>query len=131
MSGSGGEVAAARSALGVGPDADQEVVRRAFRALSLQLHPDAGGDPDAFAALVDAYELLRALDLEDPAANPYLTPDDLIDPGAGATVLYDAPPRRVRTSFQQLLRDAVRRGGGPGGSNGPGRSGPNGSSSDR
>ena len=45
--------------LGVPVDASNEAIRRAFRARARTAHPDAGGDPDAFRRLQDAYETLR------------------------------------------------------------------------
>jgi hypothetical protein len=47
----------ARAVLGVAPDAGQEEIKRAFRALALHTHPDRGGDEAAF---IDAK---RALDI--------------------------------------------------------------------
>ncbi len=58
--------------LGVAPDADENGVRRAYRALARRLHPDVNKAPDAaerFAALAEAYTVLsdpdrrRAYDL--------------------------------------------------------------------
>jgi DnaJ-class molecular chaperone len=46
--------------LGVAADADQKTIRRAFRNLARQFHPDAGegSSPEKFRQLVDAYETL-------------------------------------------------------------------------
>ena len=47
--------------LGVTPDADPATIKRAFRALVREHHPDRSGDPgaeDRFRELVEAYELL-------------------------------------------------------------------------
>lgn len=44
--------------LGVRADASTEVVRRAFRALAKQAHPDAGGDAAAFLRLREAHDTL-------------------------------------------------------------------------
>ncbi len=43
--------------LAVMPDADQATIINAYRALAKTHHPDAGGDPDDFRRLRDAYEL--------------------------------------------------------------------------
>ena len=44
--------------LGVACDFSAEEMRRAYRALSLRLHPDRGGDPAAFARVAAAHECL-------------------------------------------------------------------------
>lgn len=47
--------------LGIRPDADTGQIRAAYRGRARHVHPDAGGDDDAFARLQDAYH--RALQL--------------------------------------------------------------------
>src|ERR671937_2720057 len=47
--------------LGVGRDADEGEIKRAFRRLARELHPDVSGAPDAeqrFREVVEAYEVL-------------------------------------------------------------------------
>jgi len=47
--------------LGVPRDADRELVKKAFRALAAEVHPDVSSDPDAaekFHELAEAYEVL-------------------------------------------------------------------------
>ena len=74
----------ARRLLGVGDDATADDVRRAFRRLVLEHHPDrAGGDGDTTRALVAAYRTLQA---PLPEANP-LAP--LLD---GAVLELELPP---------------------------------------
>ena len=46
------------SRLGIDPSATQDDVKRAYRKLAVVLHPDKGGDEDAFAEIVEAYEIL-------------------------------------------------------------------------
>ncbi len=41
--------------LGVGPDADESAIRNAYRALARVHHPDAGGNPEEFGRLQEAY----------------------------------------------------------------------------
>jgi len=58
--------------LGIPPDADEETIRTAYRALARQYHPDVGegSSPEKFREVVDAYEMLsdperrRIYDLE-------------------------------------------------------------------
>jgi curved DNA-binding protein CbpA len=46
--------------LGIPPDADEETIRTAYRALARQYHPDVGegSSPEKFRQVVDAYETL-------------------------------------------------------------------------
>lgn len=44
--------------LGVPRDADNEAIKRAYRRMARELHPDAGGDEEAFKELTAAYEIL-------------------------------------------------------------------------
>lgn len=44
--------------LGVPRDASQEDIKRAYRRRARELHPDAGGDEDAFKQITRAYEVL-------------------------------------------------------------------------
>jgi molecular chaperone DnaJ len=49
--------------LGVGRDADSSTVKKAFRRLARELHPDVSDDPDAderFKEVVEAYEVLSS-----------------------------------------------------------------------
>jgi hypothetical protein len=49
--------------LGVDPDADRQTVVNAYRALAKIHHPDAGGNPEDFKRLREAYErALQALE---------------------------------------------------------------------
>jgi curved DNA-binding protein len=47
--------------LGISADADDESIRRAFRALARQYHPDAGigSSAEKFRQIFEAYETLR------------------------------------------------------------------------
>lgn len=45
-------------ALGVAKDATAEVIKKAFRSKAKKAHPDAGGDPEKFHALVRANDVL-------------------------------------------------------------------------
>ncbi|KAI8463685.1 MAG: DnaJ-like protein [Monoraphidium minutum] len=45
--------------LGVDPGATQEEIKKAHRKLALKLHPDKGGDPDAFKEINEAYDVLK------------------------------------------------------------------------
>lgn len=45
-------------ALGVKPNASRETIRKAYRGLAKKAHPDAGGDPQGFARLKQAHDIL-------------------------------------------------------------------------
>ena len=55
--------------LGVPRGASEDEVRRAYKKLALQHHPDRGGDPEKFKELSAAYEHLTAG--PGPRQNPF------------------------------------------------------------
>lgn len=55
----GGNQQQARQVLGVGADATADEIKAAYRQLAKQHHPDAGGDPERFHQIQQAYELLQ------------------------------------------------------------------------
>ncbi|WP_025323846.1 DNA-J related domain-containing protein [Deferrisoma camini] len=54
--------------LGLGPGASGGEIRRRFRLLARQHHPDLGGDPERFREVVAAMEVLRAWEEPTPAS---------------------------------------------------------------
>jgi HEAT repeat protein len=87
--GSGGAAEASLAVLGLGPGADEEEIRTAWRRLARRLHPDGSGDPATaarFARVARAYKVLKAL----PAAAA---------PASGAA----APYRRVLEAGDDLF----------------------------
>ena len=108
-------VSRARERLGVGPKAGTEEVRRAFRTLSKELHPDHGGDPDGFEELYAAYELLRATARERTEEGWIVDDPEDAEP---VRVAYESAPRRARRSFHQLFVEALRSAGRTDGPNG-------------
>jgi curved DNA-binding protein CbpA len=69
--------------LGVSSDASRERIKAAYRDLARKTHPDAGGDPERFAMIAEAWEVLGSDDerelydaersLAMRAARPYMT----------------------------------------------------------
>ncbi len=57
--GDGEAVGTAYAVLGLPPDADGETVRSAYRERLKEVHPDHGGDEEAFKRLQDAYATVR------------------------------------------------------------------------
>lgn len=69
----------ARGVLGVGPNADQAAIRRAFREGAKRLHPDrSGGDAAKFREMLEAYRLLQ----DTGAASPIRFPPVVARPAA-------------------------------------------------
>ena len=60
--------------LGVPRDADQDTIKKAYRKLAMQHHPDKGGDPNEFQKISEAYETLSDVDkrfrYDNPSAQP-------------------------------------------------------------
>lgn len=78
-------VAEAREILAVDGNTTVRGLRRRYRALARERHPDTGGDPDAFRELQQAYEVMRRYLGEDPAR-------DVIRRGAAGYVRPTRPP---------------------------------------
>src|SRR5579871_3200756 len=45
--------------LGVGKDASADEIKKSFRRLAVEYHPDRGGDEDKFKEVNEAYEVLK------------------------------------------------------------------------
>ncbi len=56
--------------LGVPRDADQDTIKKAYRKLAMQHHPDKGGDPNEFQKINEAYEILGDTDKRLQYDNP-------------------------------------------------------------
>lgn len=56
--------------LGVPRDADQDTIKKAYRKLAMQHHPDKGGDPNQFQKISEAYETLSNVDKRFQYDNP-------------------------------------------------------------
>jgi hypothetical protein len=103
--------------LGIPESASFDDARRAFRALVKSAHPDAGGDPAVFAALVDAFNAVTASRRpRTPAASaPRLrrpTPYDWANrPAAPAPRIWAevAPPRRPARREAPCFADVLAR----------------------
>lgn len=62
--------AAALAELGLSEPTDLNTIRRRYRELAMRLHPDRGGDPEAFRRLVSAR---RVLEQTQPHCAPHIT----------------------------------------------------------
>lgn len=88
------------SVLGVSPDADEEAIRHAYRALARRYHPDRGPGSCAekFRQLTHAYEAVR--NHGSPAAQVRPVPT-----GLRATVVQNSPyPREDAAVFGWVPR---------------------------
>ena len=69
--------------LGILPNAPDEVIKAVYRALAKKYHPDAGGDPDRFRAISDAYSVLsdpvRRREYDNLHSSPYFSEHDTVD----------------------------------------------------
>jgi molecular chaperone DnaJ len=70
--------------LGVAKDADQEEIKKAYRTLSKEHHPDHGGDAEKFKELSEAYSVL---------SNPEKRQN------------YDNPMRNMGNPFEDIFRN--------------------------
>lgn len=91
----------ARAMLGVSPSATTGQIKRAYRRLALDLHPDRGGDPAGFQQLVVARELLLAAR---SAPSPWLT----VTTSPQREPRRPAPSARARTNQQTAKTPPVR-----------------------
>ena len=69
----------ARTILGLDPDADEEALKKAYRAARLRHHPDKGGDKGAFVKVSEAHELLSS---RLNSSNEQNTPGNSDDPNS-------------------------------------------------
>lgn len=56
--------------LGVPRDADHDTIKKAYRKLAMQHHPDKGGDPNEFQKISEAYDTLSDVDKRFQYDNP-------------------------------------------------------------
>lgn len=91
--------------LGIARDAGDGAIKAAYRMRVRTAHPDRGGDPDAFIAIVRAFDLLS-----DPDARRLYDESGIVDPEAAARlradvalVLADMFDAAVRTAVETAL----------------------------
>jgi hypothetical protein len=97
----------ARKVLGVARDANQDDLRRAFRARAHLTHPDHGGSPEAFAETQAAYNVLRmqpASENTTPSANRTQVRHERV-----RVDVYDSTRPKPRREFADILRAATAR----------------------
>lgn len=58
------------SILGVGRNATPEEIKKAYRKLAMQHHPDRGGDQEQFKRVTEAYDVLSSSDKKSAYDNP-------------------------------------------------------------
>lgn len=82
--------------LGVSPDADADAINAAYRKAAKAHHPDAGGDPEAFARIGRAVAVLR-----DPAKRAEYDATGRVDCEA------DDPERQARDALMQAFASCM------------------------
>lgn len=82
--------------LGVRPDATPAQIHRAYRKAAKTAHPDAGGSPEQWAAIIEAYETLK-----DPRRRRVYDDTGEIEPGA-ADNHYAARLMRIAAAMDEL-----------------------------
>lgn len=83
--------------LGVAPDATAAEVKTAYRRLAKTAHPDAGGDPETFSAINDAYVILI-----DPKTRDEYDRTGLVDRHTPAQ-LHNAMLETIEQMFDMLV----------------------------
>ena len=97
--------------LGVPRDADQDTIKKAYRKLAMQHHPDRGGDPNEFQKISEAYETLSDTDKRFQYDNPQARPQFSSNPfGAAGFDINDLFSQIFgqRQHFQQNQRQVYR-----------------------
>src|SRR5262249_61766423 len=82
--------------LGVLPDATPQQIHRAYRKAAKTAHPDAGGAPEQWAAIIEAYETLK-----DPRRRRIYDDTGEVEPGA-ADNHYAARLMRIAAAMDEI-----------------------------
>lgn len=84
--------------LGVSKGASQDEIKRAWRRIALQFHPDRGGDPDAFKRALLAYEVMSGRWRTDAPSN-YEQNEEYREYAEAYYDAWNSVPDRVRFWF--------------------------------
>ena len=102
------------TALGIPTDADDQVIRSAFRALARRYHPDAGAEasPEKFRVVAEAYEILSSPRLRadyDRSLQPRRVPAPF-EPLSAPIEPIGERRRRVSSTYyaEQMIDDMLR-----------------------
>lgn len=82
--------------LGVSPSASKDDIKKAYKKLAIQMHPDKGGDPEKFKEISNAYSILS----DDDKKHKY---DQLGDEGFEAAASGGMPDVNPHDIFEQLF----------------------------
>jgi DnaJ-class molecular chaperone len=85
--------------LGVSPDATDEEIKKAYRKLVMQHHPDRGGDPEKFKEVQNAYEILSDPDRHHESDFPFRNMFN-------TSVSTNRPPKQYEYTINVPMADA-------------------------
>jgi DnaJ-class molecular chaperone len=94
-----------RAVLGVAPDAAQDEIKKAYRKLALQHHPDKGGDEEKFKEITEAYENLsgKVKPKQPPISYPDIDFSQIFREFAGFKPFANAQPQRPPSKEEQIF----------------------------
>ncbi len=100
--------------LGVPRDADHDTIKKAYRKLAMQHHPDKGGDPSEFQKISEAYDTLsdvnKRFQYDNPQARSQGFPKDFstaFDIGDIFSQIFGQQGFQQRTHQKQMFRTQV------------------------